>query len=457
MTNNSFLQFPPGFLWGAATSAYQIEGSWNEEGRGASIWDTFSHTPGKTYAGHHGDVAAGHYQHWKDDVGLIAELGLQTYRFSIAWPRILPLGSGAINPAGLDFYDRLVDELLAHGVQPFVTLYHWDLPQALQDTGGWVNRQTASLFAEYAHIVAARLGDRVKYWVTHNEPLVMAMSGHLLGDHAPGIQDPFTALQVGNHLLLSHGLAVEALRAGLPGEAQIGITLNLNPFYPATESREDRLAAGRAEALMNGLFLEPLFHGRMPQELYDLFGPMLPMPSAEDLNKICVPLDFLGINYYSRVVVRHDAGMMLGQASQVHPEGSEYSQMWEIYPPGLSELLLNTWNCYHPPQIFITENGIPVPDGLDFDGRVRDYRRIHYLREHIIQVHQAIQAGVLVKGYLVWSLLDNFEWAYGYQMRFGLVYVNFETLQRTIKESGRWYAGVIRANGLDPDGQAPGH
>jgi beta-glucosidase len=455
MLTESFLRFPTGFIWGAATSAYQIEGSWDQEGRGISIWDTFSHQPGKIYQGHHGDVAADHYQRWLEDVDRMAELGLKAYRFSTAWPRILPLGSGLVNSPGLDFYDRLVDALLDRNIQPFLTLYHWDLPQALQDLGGWSIRDTAYRFAEYAAIVAKRLGDRVPNWITHNEPMVTALSGHLLGEHAPGIQDPLLALHVGHNLLLSHGLAVEAMRSVLPESAQVGITLNLSPFYPAEDSEEDRLAAQRGDAFLNRLFLDPLFRGRYPDELQAVFGPVLTFIQEGDFQIISAPLDFLGVNYYSRVVVRYDPQVLLGQASQVQPAGSEYSQMWEIYPAGLSELLIRIWEQYQPEKILITENGIPVPDGIDFDGRVRDYRRIRYLSDHILQAHSAIEAGVPLQGYFVWSFLDNFEWSYGYQMRFGLVYVDFETLQRATKESGYWYAKVIHENGLDPS-EKPG-
>ena len=456
MPSNHFIQFPKDFIWGAATSAYQIEGAWNADGRGLSIWDTFSHQPGKTYQGHHGDAAAGHYERWAEDVQLMSDLNLKAYRFSISWPRILPLGAGAVNPAGLDFYDRLVDFLLARDIQPFVTLFHWDLPQALQDLGGWASRDTAVRFADYTQVIADRLGDRVGYWITHNEPLVMAMYGHLTGEHAPGIQDPGTAFQVGHNLLVSHGMAVSALRSTLPAGAQVGITLNLYPFYPASNSEQDRLATQRVDAAMNGLFLEPLFLGRFPQQLMDMFGPMLPELTPADALLISEPLDFLGVNYYSRVMIKDDPTSLWGQASQVQPEGSEYSQMWEIYPTGLYDLLTRVWDQYHPQNIYITENGIPVADEPDFDGRIRDYRRIRYLRDHIYQAHRALAAGVPLHGYMVWSLMDNFEWAHGYQMRFGLAYTNFETQERTIKESGRWYAGVIRQNGLDTAEGLPG-
>ncbi len=455
MTITNFLSFPEDFLWGTATSAYQIEGAWNEDGRGLSIWDTFCHQPGKIFRGATGDIAADHYHRWAEDVEIMAQLGLKAYRFSISWPRIQPDGSGEINPQGLDFYDRLVDALLAHDIRPFVTLFHWDLPQALQNKGGWTNRETTDHFAAFAAVVAQRLGDRVKDWITHNEPMVAAMSGHFLGEHAPGLQDPIAALQAGHHLLLSHGKAVQALRANLPQEARIGITLNLNPVHPASQADEDRLAAERMDIVLNQLFLEPLFHGNYPENVLQLFGPLFPSLETGDLETISAPLDFLGINYYSRAVVRNDPDFPFVQAIQVLPEGNEYSQMWEIYPPGMYETLKRVWDEYHPPRMIVTENGIPVPDGVDFDKRVRDYRRIRYLRDHLEQVHRAIADGMPVEGYFVWTLMDNFEWAFGYQMRFGLVFINFENLERIIKESGTWFSQVIRENGLNPRSSEP--
>lgn len=379
----------------------------------------------------------------------MAQLGVNAYRFSIAWPRIQPNGNGTANPKGLDFYDRLVDALLAHGIQPFVTLFHWDLPQSLQDKGGWTSRETTDHFADYSAIVAERLGDRVENWITINEPMVAAMSGHFLGEHAPGLQDPIAALQAGHHLLLSHGKAVQALRASLPVSARIGITLNLNPVHPVSQTEADRLAAERTDTVLNQLFLNPILRGQYPEKIQQIFGPVFPLPENGDLETISTPLDFLGINYYSRAVIRSDPDFPFIQGVQVLPKGNEYSQMWEIYPPGMYEVLKRVWEDYHPPRIIVTENGVPVPDGVDFDERVRDYRRVRYLRDHLEQVHRAITDGVPVEGYFVWSLLDNFEWSFGYRMRFGLVYTDFETLGRTIKESGYWFSQVIRDNGLN--------
>lgn len=454
MTGASFLRFPEGFLWGTASSAYQIEGAWDEDGRGLSIWDTFSHQPGQTYLGHTGDVAADHYHRWREDVRIMGELGLKAYRFSVSWPRVLPQGAGTVNQAGLAFYERLVDALNERGIEPVLTLFHWDLPQALQDQGGWPNRDTAFRFADYAQRVANRLGDRVRYWITHNEPFVVVAAGHLTGEHAPGLQDPAAALRAAHHLLLSHGLAVEALRSTLPASARIGITLNLNPIHPATLSEKDRLAAIRYDGMLNRMALDPILLGTYPEDILTALGPPFPRPETGDLEAIAAPLDFLGVNYYSRAVVRHDPQQLLLEVAQVMPEGHEYSQMWEIYPAGMHELLVRIWRDYGAARpgmkLLVTENGIPVPDGIDLDDRVRDPRRIRYLRDHIAQVHRAIEDGVPLHGYFVWSLTDNFEWAHGYRMRFGIVYVDFDTQKRIIKDSGRWFARVIRDNGLDP-------
>jgi beta-glucosidase len=454
VSQEGFLRFPEGFLWGTATSAYQIEGAWNEDGRGLSIWDTFCRQPGTIWHGQSGDVAADHYHRWQEDVRTMASLGLKTYRFSISWPRILPQGTGQVNPAGLGFYDRLIDGLLANRIEPFVTLFHWDLPQPLQDRGGWPSRETAYHFADYARVLGERLGDRVTYWITHNEPFVAAAAGHLTGEHAPGIKDPAATLRASHHLFFSHGLAVDALRASTSRPLRIGITLNLNPVHPASDSEEDRLAAIRYDGAVNRMSLDPVFFARYPEDMQALFGPLLPTPQPGDLERIAVPIDFLGVNYYSRAVIRHDPDEPLLQAATVSPQEGEYSQMWEIYPPGMYELLYRVWKEYGQTRpgmkMIVTENGVPVPDGLDFDGRCRDYRRIRYLRDHVAQIHRALSDGVPLAGYFVWSLLDNFEWALGYRTRFGLVYVDFETQARTVKDSGRWYAKVIRENGLNP-------
>jgi beta-glucosidase len=378
-------------------------------------------------------------------------LGLPAYCFSISWPRVLPEGTGKPNPAGLDFYDRLVDGLLEGEITPYVMLYHWDLPQALQDRGGWGERFIVDAYSEYARLVARRLGDRIPFWVTHNEPMVVSLAGNFLGEHAPGNQDPFLALRVAHHLLVSHGGAVQSLRAELPKTAQVGIILNITPIYPATDGEEDRQAARRYDGVVNRLFLDPLFKGAYPADIVELFGPMFPEVQPGDLETIAAPLDFIGLNYYMRTVMRHDPDDLLLKASQVYPPESEYSQMWEIYPPGMYDMLTRIQADYAPKAVYITENGICVPDGVDFDGRVRDERRIRYLKTHLAQARRALADGVPLKGYFHWTLMDNFEWAFGYRMRFGLVYVDFDTQKRIIKDSGRWYAEVIRRNGFDPE------
>ena len=378
---------------------------------------------------------------------------MKAYCFSISWPRLLPTGLGIVNQAGLDFYSRLVDGLLAKGIQPFAMLYHWELPQALQDIGGWANRDTAYAFADYARVAARALGDRVPYWVTHNEPFVSSMGGHFTGQLAPGIQDPVIAFKAAHHSLLSHGMAVHALRSEIPAQAsaKIGLILNLSPVFPATNRSEDLQAAQLYDGVINRTFLDPVFKGTYPADVLEMAGPLFPELQEGDLQTISVPIDFLGVNYYSRAVVCYDPAVPIIQVREVHPPESEYSQMWEIYPEGIYDILTRVQRDYHPLQMFVTENGVCVPDGVDFDGKVRDYRRIRYLRDHLAQLHRAIADGVPLQGYFCWSLMDNFEWAYGYRMRFGLAYVDFETQVRTIKASGHWYAKVIRECGFMPD------
>ena len=447
----TFLKIPERFTWGAITAAYQIEGAWNEDGKGPSIWDTFVHQPGRIERGETADVTVDHYHRYTEDLALMQELGLKAYCFSLSWPRIIPEGTGKVNPSGLDFYDRLVDGLLAKDILPYVMLYHWDLPQALQDKGGWGERFIVDTFSEYARIAAKRLGDRIPAWVTLNEPMVISLAGNFLGEHAPGNQDPSLALRVAHHLLVAHGQAVQVLRAELPESARIGIILNITPTYPASETDEDRQAARCYDGVANRLFLDPLFKGTYPADLRELFGPLFPEIQPGDLQTIATPLDFIGLNYYMRAVMRHDPDTPILQAMQVYLPESEYSQMWEIYPPGMYDMLTRIQADYHPKEVYITENGVCVPDGVDFDGRVRDERRIRYLRDHLGQVHRAIQAGVPLKGYFHWTLMDNFEWAFGYRMRFGFVYVDFNTQKRTVKDSGRWYAQVIHNNGFNPE------
>lgn len=442
-------RFPEDFLWGAATSAYQIEGAWNEDGKGESIWDRFVRIPGKIENGDTGDVACDHYHRFREDVALMKAIGLKAYRFSVSWPRVLPRGDGPVNPKGLDFYDRLVDELLASGIIPVLTLYHWDLPQALQDRGGWISRDTAYIFADYAAAVAKRLGDRVPFWITHNEPWVVAWPGYAWGKLAPGMENLELAIQAAHHLLLSHGLAVEALRDFLPEKAQVGIVLNLSPVHPVSPSPADQEAARKAEGFLNRWFLDPLFCASYPADMVGLLGPLTPKVTAGDMRVISRRLDFLGVNYYTRQVVRGAGAPAPFGVELVSVPGAEYTEMgWEVYPDGLYELLLRVHRDYRPPAIIVTENGAAFPDELSPNGRVHDSKRVEYLREHIKSCHRALREGVPLRGYFVWSLLDNFEWAYGYTKRFGLFYVDYKTQRRIPKESADFYARVIAENGL---------
>jgi beta-glucosidase len=444
------ITFPKGFIWGVAASAYQIEGAWNEDGKGVSIWDTFAHTPGKILNGETGDVSIDHYHRYKQDVALMADLSLRNYRFSTSWTRLIPNGTGKANLKGIAFYDRLIDALLKHSIEPYLCLFHYDLPQALQDMGGWSKRETAFHFAEYARLVARHYGDRLNVIMTHNEPWVTAFVGHLIGEHAPGIRDLRASLRAAHHLLLSHGLAADAIRAEAKKPVKVGITLNLNPVYPATDSKKDKDTAAFVDGAMNRLVLDPLLKGTTPLEEYKPAKPFLgDLIQPGDMEKIRT-VDLLGVNYYSRTVVKHSSMVPVIGFEQVHPEGNEYSGMWEIFPEGMYVLLKRIQEDYKPQcELMVTENGIPVPDGLDADGRVRDERRIRYLKNHIYQVHRAIQDGVPVKGYFHWSFMDNFEWALGYGQRFGLVHVDFKTQQRTVKDSGTWFANVIRDNGFE--------
>ncbi|HVB72090.1 MAG TPA: GH1 family beta-glucosidase [Ktedonobacteraceae bacterium] len=448
--------FPPDFLWGAATSAYQIEGAVHEGGRAPSVWDRFAATPGATYQGQTGEIAADHYHHVEEDVALMAELNLNAYRFSLSWPRILPQGSGAVNEQGLDFYDRLVDALLAKGIRPFATLYHWDLPVALQDRGGWLNRDTAYAFADYAEVVARRLGDRIDWWLTQNEPWCSAYLGYALGIHAPGLHDKQLAVNVGHHVLLAHGLSVPRLRAHLSSQAQVGIALDFYPAYAADDSPESQLAVKRADIFRNRWFLDPLFLARYPEGLFTDMGVAPPAMHDDDFSIISVPLDFLGVNYYSRMLVRSRtdietvANQMLSADSFEAIEripGASYTEMgWEIFPDGLANILTRIHREYAPKAMVVTESGAAFDDQWDGNGNIHDQQRIDYLRGHIQTVARVMRQGVPIKGYFVWSFLDNFEWSEGYRKRFGLVYVDYPTQQRIVKESGRWYAGFIEEN-----------
>jgi beta-glucosidase len=443
MTNEHSPQFPPDFVWGTATASYQIEGAADEDGRSESIWDRFCATPGKVRNGDSGAIACDFYHHYREDIGLMRELGTNAFRLSIAWPRVLPEGRGRVNAAGLDFYDRLVDALLEAGISPYVTFYHWDLPQVLEDEGGWPARATVDAFCEYVSVVAERLGDRVGNWITHNEPWVAAWVGYGWGHHAPGRTSESDALAAAHHLLLSHGRAVEILRTAAP-KSQVGITLDLHPVYPASEGEADVAAARHVEGFHNRWFLDPIFRGSYPDDLLEYFGSNAPQVEDGDLQAIRAPIDFLGVNNYSRSLVR--ANPNGGRPIHVREPDSQYTDMdWEVYPEGLHDLLVQVSRDYSPPALYITENGAAFPDVRGHDGSVRDPERRDYLERYIAAVGRALEAGAPVKGYFVWTLLDNFEWAWGYWKRFGLVYVDFPTLERVPKESFGWYRDFIAA------------
>ena len=465
------LAFPPGFLWGAATAAYQIEGAASEDGRTPSIWDTFSHTPGKTVDGDTGDVACDHVHRYRDDVALMAELGLSAYRFSIGWPRVQPGGRGPANPKGLDFYQRLVDELLGAGITPWVTLYHWDLPQELEDAGGWPARETAARFADYAAIVHGALGDRVQFWTTHNEPWCAAFLGYASGVHAPGRQDAGDALRAVHHLLLGHGLATEAIRAADP-QAKVGITLNLHALSPADASNPADLdAVRRIDGLANRIFLDPLLRGEYPTDLREDLAGISDFGHVRDGDLATIsarqsstaPLSLLGINYYSRHVIAGpdpDAPAEPYWRAPTNWPGSEDVRFlrrpgvpvtkmdWEVDAPGLTELLLRLSRDYPGLPLYVTENGAAYDDTIGPGETVDDPERVAYFDAHLRACHDAIAAGAPLAGYFAWSLLDNFEWAWGYTRRFGLIYVDYPTQRRIVKTSGRRYFEVIKRNGL---------
>ena len=447
----AFRRFPDQFLWGTATAAYQIEGGWDADGKGESIWDHFTHQPYRIADGATGDVACDHYHRWREDVALLRSLGVQSYRFSASWPRILPEGRGKINQPGLDFYCRLVDALLEAGIQPNLTLYHWDLPQALQEQGGWVNRDSVRWFADYAEILFRSLGDRVRLWSTHNEPYVATFLGHASGDFAPGLASVADAYQVAHHLLLSHGLAVQAFRAGgFPGK--IGLVLSLSNFLPASPSEADAAACRRVYAEGSALFASPVFLGEYPADLMEWIGPQQPRIQPGDLEIISQPVDFLGVNYYTSNAVAFDprGGHLKASVAQVSGPGWGRTAMgWGINPPGLKDVLMDMHRTYRAPQLLITENGTAMPDTPAPDGTVADNARIAYIREHLLAAWEAIQAGAPLMGYYYWSLMDNFEWADGYGPRFGLVRTDYPTLRRIPKQSAAWYRDAIARNGLE--------
>ena len=432
--------FPPGFLWGAGTAAYQIEGATDLDGRGESIWDRFCALPGKVRNGESGATACDFYHRYREDIALMRALGLTSFRLSVAWPRILPEGRGRVNQAGLDFYDRVIDELLENQIEPLVTLYHWDLPTALEDAGGWVERSTVEAFGEYVEIVARRLGDRVGLWLTQNEPWVIAWLGYGLGVHAPGRSSAAEAIAAAHHVLLSHGRATEILRRESPG-SRVGVTVDLEMAYPASDDPEDVAACREFDGERNRWFLDPLFRAAYPSDVLERLAPVAPPVQTGDLEAIAVPIDFLGVNYYQRRVVARaaDGGWRL-----VHQDGSLHTDMgWEVSPNALFDLMRRLRDEYAPAAIVVTENGASFSDARGHDGRVRDPERRDYVAAHLDALGRAIAAGVPVEGYFAWSLLDNFEWAHGYARRFGLVYVDYATLERVPKSSFYWYRDHI--------------
>ncbi len=440
------LGLPDGFLWGAATAAHQIEGSPLADGAGPSIWTRFAHTPGMTLNGDTGDVACDHYNRWKQDVALMRELGLKAYRFSVSWSRIHPEGTGRVNQAGLDFYSRLVDELLENGIEPLVTLYHWDLPAALDDRGGWLNRDCADWFADYGTTLYRALDGRVKKWATINEPWVVTDGGYLHGALAPGHRNRYEAPIAAHNLMRAHGAAVQAYRA--EGRHAIGLVVNIEPKYPASDSPEDAAAVRRAHAYMNEQFLHPALLGHYPPELKEIFGDAWPDWPAEDFALIRQPLDYVGINYYTRSVTAAGDSWPLKTRVVRQPLGTYTETGWEVFPQGLTDLLVWFRDTYGTLPVYITENGAAFFDpAVAEGGRVRDPLRTDYLRKHLIAILDAIDAGVDVRGYMAWSLLDNLEWSLGYSKRFGIVHVNYGTQERTPKDSARWYSRVIASNG----------
>ena len=445
-------EFPDSFLWGTATSAHQIEGSPTADGAGRSIWHRFAHTPGNTWLDQTGDVACDHYRRYKEDVALMAELGTNAYRFSIAWGRILPEGTGKVNRKGIDFYSRLVDELLKKNIKPNITLYHWDLPEALDDRGGWLNRDIAEWFGDYAVTMFDALGDRVEMWSTLNEPWVVTDGGYVSGVLAPGHSNLFEAPIATHNLLRAHGAAIQRFRATkAANKGKIGLVVNLEPKYPASQSPEDLAAVQRADAYMNRQYLDPVFLGKYPTEMRDIFGEAWPEWSDEDMRLIKQPIDFLGVNYYTRRVERyHPEYLPLRTKHVPQPQHTTTDTHWEVFPEALTRVLLWVNERYGAGKlpIYITENGAAFYDPPHtIDGRIEDPLRTEYYRQHLRAAHEAMSKGVNLRGYYAWSLLDNYEWAHGYAKRFGIVHVDYSTQQRTIKSSGRYYSSVIRSKG----------
>ncbi len=440
--------FPENFIWGTSTAAYQIEGGYNEDGKGESIWDRYTHTSGKILGNDTGDVACDHYHLYEQDVKIMKELGIKSYRFSISWPRIFPDGRGEPNKKGMDFYRNLVELLNENGIKPTVTLYHWDLPQKLQDIGGWANREVAELFVQYSRYIFQELGNKVAIWITFNEPWVSSFIGYWYGGHPPAISDLSLALQAAHNIMLAHGKTVRAFRE-MEVQGDIGISLNLNPIYPASENENDLLAASRYSDFLNAWFLDPILKGKYPDQLLELFSNIAEFQiEREDMEVINSPIDFLGVNNYSFNSVVYDANNLPLQLTFADTGKAKTDTDWEIYPKGIYDLLLHLHQKYNGIKIIITENGAAFKDEVDKGGKINDDERISYLNDYIAQIYQAIKDGVNLKGYFIWSFMDNFEWRLGYSKRFGLVYIDYKTQKRIIKKSGLWYKKVIECNGI---------
>jgi beta-glucosidase len=448
----SKMGFPNGFLWGTASASYQIEGAWKEDGKGESIWDRFSHTPGRIRLGWNGDVACDFYHRYRDDIAIQSELGLSASRISLSWTRILPDGKGKVNQKGIDFYNRVIDELLEHNIQPWVTLYHWDLPQKLEDIGGWPNRDLAEYFRDYAAIAADALGDRVKNWMVFNEPWIFTIFGYHQGIHAPGRNDPKAALAAAHVVNIAQGLGVRALRESRHKSDKVGVAYNMSSVHPFSDSKADLAAARRWDRFNNYWFLEPAMKGRYPE--LDYHGSIIDElePRPEDFKAMHAPLDFIGINLYFRTIVEDDPHRQNLGVRQMSPETEHLTEFgWEVYPRSLGEMVAQVSREYPGVPIYITENGCSYGDPPAEDGRIHDQRRIAYMRGYLAELWRAIQKGADVRGYFTWTLTDNFEWAEGFAQRFGIVWCDFITQQRIIKDSGRWFAGVAGANALDFD------
>lgn len=446
------IKFPQNFIWGSATASYQIEGAANEDGRGPSIWDKFSRIPGAVANGDTGDIACDHYHRYKDDIKLMKKIGLNGYRFSISWSRIFPKGFGEINEKGVEFYNNLVDELLANGIEPVVTLYHWDLPQALQDIGGWENRDTVDYFVDYAVYMFKILGDRVKKWTTHNEPWVAAFAGNFAGRHAPGNTDLKLTVQISHHLILAHAKVVKAYRKLNQQDGKIGIVLDLHPIVPATASKEDYETSILVDGYQNRWFLDPVLKGKYPEDILKFYKEKLnaPIIMPGDMETIADNhVDYLGVNYYFRKIVKKSEDNGIFQFEEVKAEGAKCTEMgWEVYPKALYDLLIRIKEEYNDPHIYIAENGAAFKDDKFKEGIVEDDDRIEFLKGHFLEAYKAIQAGVKLEAYYVWSLLDNFEWAHGYNKRFGLIYIDYKTQERILKKSALWYGEIIKDNGI---------